>query len=781
MGPTIVGWTLEVAAWHPTTGVCDDVLLAVAGAFGVAVVACGFPGREAETRPTAQRCELRRCERCSELAGHGHLGRPGTRFVGRWLCSVCWRRWTHNIECGRSCEAKVAAVSTPQPRARSAFELSETLMCCRDCGAHTRLRVRIDASSTVGSSGDFICAACWLCCCWAEDPHDVAWMEGGIDLLREVARLRAVAGAAAEDNVWRCDARSADVQRTRFEDEISPPEEKHVLPERIGDQPWPHERIDVIWDALDLKASRLARLLYNEFGAFLQFAELHNEGDVARAFAGHPGVPQDQVARERGLSAILPEGIFINGCEDHPRVLLYELRYLLTIAPPDPQEVALFNHKVLDELSRICGWHAAPYDARPHVGEGAVDGAAPATELCLPTLAGGLQHRWWADDNALALVSHSLTKHKFCILDNFLSANELKKLQRTALSLHHSGQLARGLTEQRQGEGSYFGEESANEGDFLNIADVPRKWTVQGDRRLWLKDSDERADTSLRILSQALDELIHSMRCSEVTAPETLVRLNRIDFREDTMVACYSGETRARYMKHCDTTGRKAVLTTIVYLNDEWCPEADGGCLRLYDDRCPTRVRYDVAPYANRLLLFWATDECPHEVRAATRDRYAMTTWFLDGRQRIGTEGNESCGDVDHLTGILRNANVFASDCDDDESILQLPPEVLKGMGEDQLDMARKFRVVFARQLRAEQAAKDRGCAGCGAEALDAVTATGKRLSPAGATLSRTAANAAAGGKFMLSALGLNIAGRLGASQFEDDWFCDRCWASWDE
>jgi len=44
------------------------------------------------------------------------------------------------------------------------------------------------------------------------------------------------------------------------------------------------------------------------------------------------------------------------------------------------------------------------------------------------------------------------------------------------------------------------------------------------------------------------------------------------------MVACYPGEKRGRYLKHCDT-GRKAVLTAMYYLNDDWKPEDPYGLI----------------------------------------------------------------------------------------------------------------------------------------------------------------------------------------------------------
>merc|ERR1712176_1416284 len=131
------------------------------------------------------------------------------------------------------------------------------------------------------------------------------------------------------------------------------------------------------------------------------------------------------------------------------------------------------------------------------------------------------------------------------------------------------------------------------------------------------------------------------------------------------------GQARGRYLKYCDT-GRKAVLTCIFYLNESW-EHGDHGELRLFEDGIGnTQVKYDVSPIANRLLMFWATDECPHEVLATHRDRYAMTTWLLDGRQCLehstaGSEGHES-----RFFNLLNNADIITTDIDEDDLAKEL-------------------------------------------------------------------------------------------------------------
>lgn len=71
-------------------------------------------------------------------------------------------------------------------------------------------------------------------------------------------------------------------------------------------------------------------------------------------------------------------------------------------------------------------------------------------------------------------------------------------------------------------------------------------------------------------------------------------------------------------------------LTTVCYLNEQWQP-SDGGILRLYDD--DEQFLADIEPKSGRLVVF-LSEQFPHEVLAAERERFSIAGWFrVNGNQ----------------------------------------------------------------------------------------------------------------------------------------------------
>jgi len=130
--------------------------------------------------------------------------------------------------------------------------------------------------------------------------------------------------------------------------------------------------------------------------------------------------------------------------------------------------------------------------------------------------------------------------------------------------------------------------------------------------------------------TRATDLLVSALKAGGPGHPPSVaLRLRHVDLREKCMVTCYREASRGRYQQHVDSHDAKyRVLSTLLYPNEDWQPEY-GGSNRMYGPGLhSTAVRYDTLPIDNRMLVFWAGDECPHEVLPAFRDRYAMTVWY---------------------------------------------------------------------------------------------------------------------------------------------------------
>jgi len=78
------------------------------------------------------------------------------------------------------------------------------------------------------------------------------------------------------------------------------------------------------------------------------------------------------------------------------------------------------------------------------------------------------------------------------------------------------------------------------------------------------------------------------------------------------------------YRTHVDAFRGEAnrVISLVCYLNEHW-QEGDGGELELYTDPVPVTVQ----PLYRTVVLF-LSEEIPHEVKPAQRDRYSVTGWF---------------------------------------------------------------------------------------------------------------------------------------------------------
>ena len=86
--------------------------------------------------------------------------------------------------------------------------------------------------------------------------------------------------------------------------------------------------------------------------------------------------------------------------------------------------------------------------------------------------------------------------------------------------------------------------------------------------------------------------------------------------------------TGAFYQRHRDAFSGKSnrIVTTLLYLNPDWKGE-NGGELLIYPDIGGNIPLEQVLPHYGKVVIFMS-DQFPHEVLPANRDRYSIAGWF---------------------------------------------------------------------------------------------------------------------------------------------------------
>lgn len=96
-------------------------------------------------------------------------------------------------------------------------------------------------------------------------------------------------------------------------------------------------------------------------------------------------------------------------------------------------------------------------------------------------------------------------------------------------------------------------------------------------------------------------------------------------FSFESHYACY--EKGAFYKKHVDAFPGDAnrILSVVTYLNPDW-EVADGGELILYDGDSEGVLHSVLPEYGT--MVFFLSEEFPHEVCAANKTRYSIAGWY---------------------------------------------------------------------------------------------------------------------------------------------------------
>merc|ERR1719318_2231091 len=153
--------------------------------------------------------------------------------------------------------------------------------------------------------------------------------------------------------------------------------------------------------------------------------------------------------------------------------------------------------------------------------------------------------------------------------------------------------------------------------------------SVRTDKIVWT-DGVSPPCPNLKKLLSIVDDII--IKANKVPNNGALSNYN-ISSRTKAMVTCYPGEG-THYKKHIDNPNKDGrCITVIYYLNKNWVPQKDGGCLKIYS-ACVKGVVAHINPFFDRIIFFWSDWRNPHEVLPAFRERYAITVWYMDEEKK---------------------------------------------------------------------------------------------------------------------------------------------------
>merc|ERR1740121_142199 len=284
------------------------------------------------------------------------------------------------------------------------------------------------------------------------------------------------------------------------------------------------------------------------------------------------------------------------------------------------------------------------------------------------------------------------------------------------------------------------------------------------------------------ILTRSTDVLVsHLKRGGGGVCPAVAERLRDVHFREETMVARYTGDTRGRYQYHSDDGGGLwRWLTVILYINRDWHAEDQGHNRLYFPGRNNCRVKADILPVANRLLVFWASDDCPHEVLSTRRDRWALSTWYTHGPIMLRDRAAST-----QVLNRISSSEAFPP------GVLEMLPAffpvrplsfrdgvLLSGLAEEQAN-----RMSELYEFLHEQRGK------CGKEdfmqLIRYISSNGGKpclppVWPLGIADAAGAPRRDVDGKFSCASCRQKcVDGSVGVGEFKDQWFCGRCWRSW--
>lgn len=204
-------------------------------------------------------------------------------------------------------------------------------------------------------------------------------------------------------------------------------------------------------------------------------------------------------------------------------------------------------------------------------------------------------------------VIRSLNEYGWAVVDNFIGPNHCKHTYLEMEQLYKRGLFSPGQLME-------------NKSDEYHIKDI------RSDQIYWFDSADKRAEDAVTV------RLLISMIDSVIVHFARRIPPYQIGGRSRAMIAIYPGNG-TRYVKHVDNPVKDGrCITSIYYCNESWDMDKDGGGLRLYPETSATPM--DIDPQADRLVFFWSDRRNPHEVLPVYRNRFAITIWYFDKKEK---------------------------------------------------------------------------------------------------------------------------------------------------
>jgi len=223
---------------------------------------------------------------------------------------------------------------------------------------------------------------------------------------------------------------------------------------------------------------------------------------------------------------------------------------------------------------------------------------------------------------AVSIVIQHLNKFGACVIDEFLGDTKGSRILNEVLDLQKF-QKFQVISEQLNYDSfNHLFQEG-------QLASEIAEKSVRGDKILWADGSGDHTPNINNLISM-MDKIV--MGANKAPNNGALSKY-KISSRTRAMIACFPGEG-AHYVKHVDNHQKDGrCITAIYYLNKDWVPETDGGALKVYS-ACVPGVIAEVNPIFDRIIFFWSDRRNPHEVMPAYRDRYAITVWYMDEKEK---------------------------------------------------------------------------------------------------------------------------------------------------